>query len=570
MFIFPDGLQNQLMTNNTRLKTGTLYTSLIFAVTVAVSCKTTTYELANADKEMFDKAQQNAAQANEGFVRCNDYMNAWLSYADPESKLVPRTLDKDKDIWNANDCAADNFPFLVLTSFFTDQKKYQGIMHEMLESEIRLTSRVKSLPDTYSFSKNGFVFDSVSMPRIVFGTTEYIKDGLLPVTEWLGATPWSERMLTMLDDLNGQIDVAGGFGANAFGNAPEDEVNGELLQILSRVYWMTGDEKYLDWAVQIGDHFLNHAHPLNAHYLRLRDHGCEIVSGLCELYVTLHFARPEKKASFRTQLYRLLDHILEHGRNEDGLFYNAINPRTREVVDSKLADTWGYTLNGFYSVYMVDRIEAYREAVTRAFENLDRYRRHNWENLGADGYADAIEGALNLYNRLPDDRAARWIDSEIQVMWSIQDSSHRENAQKWKGSGIIEGWYGDGNFARTSLMYNLWKSKGIWVQPWNQDVYLGAESRGDTVYISLGSNERWEGTVYFDKPRHAENFRLPVDWPRINQFPEWFTVSADRKYRLIDIQKGSSREVPGITLLDGLPLVLEPGETRRLIVVAGR
>ena len=557
------------MTSNNLLKTGALHTLLIFAVAGAISCKTATYELADLDQEIFDKAEHNAVQANEGFVRCNNYMNAWLSYADPESKLVPRTLDEDKDIWNANDCAADNFPFLVLTSFFTDRQKYEGIMHEMLESEIRLTSRVESLPDTYSFSKNGFLYDSVSMARIVFGTTEYIKDGLLPVTEWLGATAWSKRMLTMLDDLNEQIDVAGGFGANTFGNAPEDEVNGELLQILSRVYWMTGDDKYLDWAVQIGDHFLNHAHPLNSRYLRLRDHGCEIVSGLCELYVTLHFARPEKKASFRTQLYNLLDHILEHGRNEDGLFYNAINPRTGEAVDGNLADTWGYTLNGFYSVYMIDRIEAYREAVTNVFENLHRYHSHNWENLGADGYADAIEGALNLYNRLRDERAARWIDTEIQVMWSIQDSSHRENAQKWKGWGVIEGWYGDGNFARTSLMYNLWKSKGTWVLPWNEEVFVGAETQGDTLYMSLRSNQRWEGKLYFDKPRHAKSLRLPVDWPRINQFPEWFTIAGDRQYRLIDFQKGTAREVPGKELLNGLPLVLEPGERKRLIIVAG-
>src|SRR5690606_29435304 len=155
---------------------------------------------------------------------CNNYMNAWLSLADPESKLTPRTLSRDIDIWNANDCAADNFPFLVLTSFFTDREKYDGVMLEMLQNEIRLTSRVGSLPDTYSFSKKGFYYDSVSIPRIVFGTTEYIKDGLLPITEWLGQTPWSDRMFSMLEDLDQHIDVAGGFGS-AFGNAANDEVD---------------------------------------------------------------------------------------------------------------------------------------------------------------------------------------------------------------------------------------------------------------------------------------------------------------------------------------------------------
>src|SRR5688500_3177171 len=425
-----------------------------FALALLLSaCATVSRESSGQEEQIFQKASRNADLANEGFIRCDNYMNAWLSFADPHSKLVPRTLDKDKDIWNANDCAADNFPFLVLTSFFTDRQKYYGVMRDMLNNEMRLTSRVKSLPDTWSFTKKDFLYEDVSMPRVVFGTTEYIKDGLLPITEWLGETPWSERMVTMLNDLDQYVDIAGGFGQKAFGNAPDAEVNGELLQILSRVYWMTGEKKYLDWAIQIGDHFLGSGYPLDSfQYLRLRDHGCELVAGLCELYVTLHFADPEKKKSYQDPLHKLLDYILAHGRNEDGLFFNAINPKTGEVVEPALADTWGYTLNGYYSVYLVDGVERYRRAVTDIFENLHDYHNYNWENKGADGYADAVEGALNMYNRIPDERAALWIDQEIKVMWSMQDSSHRENALQWKDSGIIEGWYGDGNFARTTIM----------------------------------------------------------------------------------------------------------------------
>ena len=541
---------------------------MIFLAVGMTSCKTMSHEISETDQESFDKALQNAELANEGFIRCNNYMNAWLSFADPESKLVPRTLDQDKDIWNANDCAADNFPFLVLTSFFTDPEKYKGVMSEMLNNEIRLTSRVKSLPDTYSFSKKGFFYDSLSMPRVIFGTTEYIKDGLLPITEWLGATPWSERMLTMLNDLDEHIDVAGGFGKNTFGMAPEDEVNGELLQILSRVYWMTGEEKYLSWAIQIGEHFVNDAFPLDSHYLRLRDHGCEIVSGLCELYVALNYADPERKAYFQEPVHMLLDYILREGRNNDGLFYNAINPKTDEVVDQNLADTWGYTLNGFYSAYMVDSTEAYLQAVTTVFSNLHKYHNHNWENLGADGYADAIEGALNLYNRVPDERASRWIDAEISVMWSMQDSAHRANAQQWRNTGIIEGWYGDGNFARTTIMYNLWKSKGTYLQPWSQDVKLGAERKGDTLFISIQSRTPWKGTLYFDKVRHSANMKLPVDWPRINQFPEWFTAVPANIYEFIDVGNATADKVSGKALMDGVALTLKANETKRLMVVS--
>src|SRR5688500_9634441 len=87
----------------------TLSILLLSTACVIVSCKSTSKKIHENDRHIFDQALENAERAQEGFVRANNYMHAWLSYADPVSKLVPRTLDKDKDIWNANDCAADNF-----------------------------------------------------------------------------------------------------------------------------------------------------------------------------------------------------------------------------------------------------------------------------------------------------------------------------------------------------------------------------------------------------------------------------------------------------------------------------
>lgn len=520
---------------------------------------------------------QKATQAAEGWERSHHYMNAWLEYADAVSGLIPRNLDGShgQDVWNAQDCAADNYPFLVLTSYFTDQEKYHGVMREILATEIRLTSRVKSLPDTYSFSKKDFDDDSLDMDRIVFGTSEYIKDGLLPLTEWLGHSPWYDRMITMLHDLDEYVDVAGVQGQE-FGKAAKAEVNGELLQVLSRMYWMTGEEELLEWAQQIGDYYLlGEGSPLSHFdYLRLRDHGCELVAGLCELYATIHFEHPEKKMVYQKPLYRLLDHILEHGRNDDGLFYNAINPQTSMVVDSGVSDGWGYMLNGYYTVYMVDSVPAYKEAVLEVFQNLHKYQSFNWENLGADGYADAIEGAINLYNRLPDQKAAEWIDSEIRIMWSMQDSAWRQNAQQWKDQGIIEGWYGDGNFARTSIMYSLWKSQGTHLRPWNPDLRWAAMTSppnasivpNDTLLLTMNSPADWEGLLFFDKARHTSAMGLPIDWPRINQFQEWFVVRPENKYTLI--VNGESRVTLGEELLSGFPVTLPAGKPLELWVVA--
>ena len=105
-------------------------------------------------------------------------------------------------------------------------------------------------------------------------------------------------------------------------------------------------------------------------------------------------------------------------------------------------------------------------------------------------------------------------------MWAIQ-----------KPDGIIEGWHGDGNFARTSLMYALWKTQGVTVQPWRADVRFGAVREGGTLYLSLTADQPWEGRLVFDRPRHKLLMHLPLDYPRINQFPEWFTVRRPRATR---------------------------------------
>ena len=89
---------------------------------------------------IFDRAEMNGRLSNEGFNRCMKYVNGWLSLADPATGLIPRNInDKpSKDIWNAKDCAADNYPFMVLTAALLDTGLFNGRMREMLDTETRL------------------------------------------------------------------------------------------------------------------------------------------------------------------------------------------------------------------------------------------------------------------------------------------------------------------------------------------------------------------------------------------------------------------------------------------------
>ena len=104
-----------------------------------------------------------------------------------------------------------------------------------------------------------------------------------------------------------------------------------------------------------------------------------------------------------------------------------------------------------------------------------------------------------------------------------------------------------------AILFALWKTQGCRVEPWRADVSLGAELQGDELWISVQSSWPWKGKLIFDKPRHRENFNMPFDYARLNQFPEWFTVEKDKNYKLTVIadKDKTTLTVPGADLLDG-------------------
>ena len=53
---------------------------------------------------------------------------------------------------------------------------------------------------------------------------------------------------------------------------------------------------------------------------------------------------------------------------------------------------------------------------------------------------------------------------------------------------------------------------------------------------------------------------MPQDWPRINQFPEWFTSEDQFNYQLIDLQEKKSESHSGKQLSNGIPIFLKQGQ----------
>ena len=507
-----------------------------------------------ADAERFRVAERNGRLAAEAFYRCRRYVDGWLAHADPVTGLIPRNLNRDRYLWNGRDSGADNYPYMVLTCALTDRALFEGRMRDILRSEARVTKRLDRLGDQYVFTNRTFAHAKLDFERLAFDNAEYVKDGLIPLTEWLGPSPWSERMIGLIDDLWKHAAVA-----TPAGPIPSRvlEVNGDLLQACSRLYWFTGRERYLDWAIRLGDYYLLGTNHPSRDLPRLRfvDHDCEIINGLSELYFAVARARPDKKRAYEAPLHELYDRSLAVGRNADGLLYATIDPRTG-ATDGSLCDTWGYNYNGLYTAFLVDGTSAYRDAVRHVLSNLGpRYFGRPWLEQSQDGIADAVEGALNLYQREPVPAAAAWIDHEMRELWACQQPD-----------GTIERWHGDGNFARTSILYALWKTQGIHLEPWRPDVRVGTVREGDRLLIHLAADQPWSGRVRFDRPRHRDFLRLPVDYPRINQFPEWSPLEGTSSYRVAEAAGGASRRLRGRTLQRGLPMELAPGRPVLLTV----
>jgi hypothetical protein len=506
------------------------------------------------ERPVWEQADHNGELARQCLIHSRDYVRGWLAHADPTTGLIPRNLGKSRDFWNGRDAAADNYSFMVLTTALTDRALFEGRMLDMLGTETRLSSRLDNLVADYSFSKQGFRKDEADLVEMTFDSSEYVKDGLMPVTEWLGPSPWSERMIGLVDSILDHAEVDSPVGRLP---ATDHEVGGELMQILSRLYWMTRDERYRQAAFHYADYFLLHDLPTRRSRLSLDDHGCEVIGGLSEVYYLAARTDAERYRRYRAPMHEMLDRILEVGRNENGLFHMAINPITGEVLNEELTDNWGYDYNAYLTVAEVDDHEPYREAVRFAVDNVHQHTGYPWEGDIADGYADSIESGLNLLNRIPVESGFEWVEHETRHM-----------LKKQRDDGIIEGWHGDGNYARTAIMVALWKTQGAQVQPWRADVSLGAVERDGALHVSVRSRWPWAGRIVLDRPRHREYFGIPTDYPRLNQFPEWFTVEKDADYDVTTMRAGDSatRTRPGADLREGLPVALGEGETVRLIV----
>ena len=115
-------------------------------------------------------------------------------------------------------------------------------------------------------------------------------------------------------------------------------------------------------------------------------------------------------------------------------------------------------------------------------------------------------------------------------------------------------------------MYALWKTQGVHCSPWREDLIFGAEMKDGKLFITVSSGKDYQGKLVFDYKRHKKLLHLPIDYPRINQFPEWFTANDDSYYKLISTEKELNGKFSGEELLKGVNLNISGGSICRIVV----
>ncbi len=455
--------------------------------------------------------------------------------------------------WNYRDTAADCYPFYVWAAYFTDQHLLDTIMLDCLAAEQRLCNHLDRLPLPYDMDTGRK--KPVTLDEMIFGASEYAKDGLVPIVELMGTdSPWFDRMRGLVDDifLHAPIDTP-------LGKIPSTniEVNGELLQLLPRLYCVTGQQKYLDWAHRLADYYL-----LPGGFIpeRLSDHGCEIIGGLGLLFAVDCSACPTKAAQYRPHLESMFDQILARGTNSDGLIIGNLQSTPGPHDNVPTRDGWGYDFVGFLDYDLALGTHRYEQAIRRPMSCMlkPRYWQFNWDDRSRDNTADSVEGGLYLLRRIPVLETFVWADREIATL--LVD--HKNADRLWETHKL------EANTVRTVLIHTMLHTRNTIARPWQEGMQLGAAPWEDGICLFLKSPKPYQGKIQFDIPRHRIFMRFQQDWPRMNTMPEWFTIEPDETHRYVieNVDTDTRETVTGAELREGLPIALEVDQPTRLIV----
>ena len=362
--------------------------------------------------------------------------------------------------------------FYVWAAFFTDQEVLNTVMIDTLDAEQRLCNHVDRLPVRYDIDGSEKIV--TDFDTMIFGASEYAKDGLVPIVEITGKdSPWSARMRGIVEDIFKHAPYETPYGKIPSKNI---EVNGELLQILPRLYGMTGDRQYLHWAHRLADYYLLPGKFVPATVVRS---WCEIIGGLGLLFAVDAKACPDKCRQYRPHLEYLFDQVLQRGRNSDGVIVGTLQETPGPHDSVTLRDGWGYDLVGFLDYDLALGTHRYDDAVRQPLTNLlkPRYFQFNWDSGSRDNVADSVEGGLYLLRRFPTPEGFVWADREIATL--LVD--HTDPSRLW-GVHKLEA-----NTVRTVLIHTMLHTRNTLLRPWASGPAVGSGAVRARAWASASS-----------------------------------------------------------------------------------
>lgn len=502
---------------------------------------------------------QTACRRAEIFEDCGRHalrlLHGWIDLKqDPKTGLFSRG-----GVWNYHNEAADHYSSLVLIAHYVDPPLIAegGALQRTLHASRTLCVTPSGIPATYDLRRG-----VPGKPAGYGALAEWLRDGLIRIAEILGTgNDWYAEMQRLVDAM-----IANAGGSEGFPAAiPDAEVQGNMLQTLARLRVMSGDDRYLAAAEAIADQALLGAQPLEA-FLTFRDHGCELVPGLGELFVLECKLKRPKAEAYRAPLGRLLDGIRAEGAHPtSGLFCNSQRMPDGSRRWHQPPDTWGYVLFAYENYDRGTGEGRYRLTIERPLawlvsnrKDFADLRTSLWpRSTSSDDWSDSYESMIVLASRAGlMGGAFEWLD------WATLQHEHRRDLDPRYGP--YTGGHFDGSTGRTLCMHMMLCSQGVRAVPFCEGLRVGAVAEGERLALCVACDKPWRGKLVFDGPR-CDYGPLKLDWARINEMPQWFVARPGRSYRL-RVDRQDEAKWNGAALIAGLPLEVGPDATRKILV----
>lgn len=528
-----------------------------------------------ATGDLPEAAEMNGLLAREALKRAHGVHMAWLQRSNAVTNLYSQRDEKPQ--WNYRNTAADFFSFHLLAGL--------RLRPESMESLLKTWNAEAALRTKSGLCRPVMTADasevSADHDELIFGSSEYVKDGLMSILEWHGPDFVRERMMSITDAIMAESRHASKFGPIPGQGA---EVNGNMISVCTRLAMATGRSDYAEFAARIADAATQQALPgggglpvrffdyqanrVADEEVHLSDHGNELMFGLSEAFAmaVAKSSDPasgavwrERAARWAEPIARMYELTLAHGVGPDGLLATKMHARPPTIFSFKLNDNWGYVLNGTTLFVQAARranlVDANR--LSRLDSRVDEIAIATFAKLplrpyseSSDADCDAIESAIYIAAYRPHLRkqAMDWADAQMQFLLDRQQPS-----------GMIEGLYLDGNFIRTMLLYADSRTAGFRIEPWSGDVTIGyAEDDTGRASLVVRAEKPYTGRLVADRPRHRLYIGLPWNWPRLNSWPEWLTI--DEKPTVEQVT-GLDAQLNFDALTRGVDVNLDRGET---------